>query len=578
MANRETACKGYLMSPTDTPQAKSQSPQHPADLSPGHSTARSSALFTAGTLVSRLSGVLRESVVGAVFGAGTVMDAFVVAYRIPNLLRELIAEGALGSSFTQVYTSTAERDEAAARKVLDDTLRLVFWLGAIVVIGGVILAPSLVTLMNRRGNAPDSAQFTAIAVRQTQILFPTIAIFAITSIVTGALHKKGRFFLSAVSPAAFNFANIAGALFLTPVIVAISSPDVANWLGDAGITGLSLGVLAGAGLQLWIARLGLRGDHRTRSPQWLPWTPETKKIVTLMVPMVIAASAGQVNVIVNTNFATSLEPGAVTWLNFAFRFLQLPIGMFGVAISAAVLPALTRAISRAGNRVDKAASVEIVNALDLVTWLLLPSFVFLYLSSTDVIALFYEAGKFTATDTAATAIALRAYSFGLVSYGLLKVLNSYYYATERTRYAMWVGIVSIAVNYLLNAALVSRMGHRGLALTTSATLTGNTLLLLAGMTRDRVQVDWKELFRSMMILAFASLVALKLHAALKIGLVGLDSFGQPAWKKLTAVVNIFGSAGAVGSAFALFAMIRLRTGPRQFAKMARKFRSKKKAR
>ncbi len=562
------------MSPKDTPPAH----KHSSDRPDGHSTARSSALFTAGTLVSRLSGVLRESVVGAVFGAGTVMDAFVVAYRIPNLLRELIAEGALGSSFTQVYTATAERDEAAARKVLDDTLRLVFWLGAIIVIAGIAFAPSLVTLMSRRGSAPDSAHFTAIAVRQTQILFPTIAIFAITSIVTGALHKKGRFFLSAVSPAAFNFANIAGALVLTPAIIAIASPGIANWLGDAGITGLSLGVLAGAGLQLWIAALGLRGDHRTRSSRWLPWTPETKKIAVLMLPMVIAASAGQVNVIVNTNFATSLEPGAVTWLNFAFRFLQLPIGMFGVAISAAVLPALTRAISRAGNRVDKAASVEIINALDLVTWLLVPSFVFLYLSATDVIALFYEAGKFTATDTAATGIALRAYSFGLVSYGLLKVLNSYYYATERTRYAMWVGIVSIAINYLLNAALVSRMGHRGLALTTSATLTGNALLLLAGMTRDRVQVDWKELARSILILALASVTALKLHAFLMGGLIGFDSFGQPAWKKLTAAVNILGSAGATGFAFALFALIRLRTSPRQFAKMAQNFRSRQKTR
>lgn len=555
------------MSPSDMSSVRQNSTRR-------NSTARSSALFTAGTLVSRLSGVLRESVVGAVFRASTIMDAFVVAYRIPNLLRELIAEGALGSSFTQVYTATAERDEAAARKVLDDTLKLVFWLGLVIVIAGIALAPWLVSMMSRRGTAPDSAQFTAIAVRQTQILFPTIAIFAITSIITGALHKKGRFFLSAVSPAAFNFANIAGALVITPAIIAIASPGVAEWLGDAGITGLSLGVLAGAALQLWIAARGLKDERPSRSKKWLPWTPETKKIVALMLPMVIAASAGQVNVIVNTNFATSLQPGAVTWLNFAFRFLQLPIGMFGVAIGAAVLPALTRAISRAGKRVDEAASVEIVNALELVTWLLLPSFAFLYVSSADVITLFYEAGRFTPADTAATAIALKAYSFGLVSYGLLKVLNSYYYATERTRYAMWVGIASIAVNYFLNDALVDRMGHRGLALTTSATLTGNALLLMAGMTRDRVRVNWKGIARSAMILVLALVSAFNLHGMIEHGVTELS---QAAGKKPGALINIVANGTAVGLMFALFAMIRLGTGPRQFIDLIRKFRSRQRS-
>lgn len=554
------------MSPAKLPSTRKQS----ANRTVHRSTARSGALFTAGTIVSRISGVLRESVVGAVFGAGTVMDAFVVAYRIPNLLRELIAEGALGSSFTQVYTATAERDEAAARRVLDDTLKLVLWLGVTIVIAGIALAPWLVDLMSQRGTAPDSHRFTAIAVRQTQILFPTIAIFAITSIITGALHKKGRFFLSAVSPAAFNFANIAGALVLTPAIVALASPEISNWLGDAGITGLSVGVLAGAGLQLWIAMTGLKGERASRSRKRFPWTPETKKIALLMMPMVIAASAGQVNVIVNTNFATSLEPGAVTWLNFAFRFLQLPIGMFGVAISAAVLPALTRAIARAGKKVDAAASQEITNALELVTWLLLPSFVFLHIASVDVITLFYEAGRFTANDTAATAIALKAYSFGLLSYGILKVLNSYYYATERTRYAMWVGIASIAVNYFLNAALVSRMGHRGLALTTSATLTGNALMLIAGMTRDKVRVDWREAARSTMLLALAATTAFNLTGTIEPGMIDLGN------KKLDAVSSILIHGVLTVSVFALFGMIRMRTSPVKFMNTVRQFRSRPK--
>jgi len=543
-----------------------------------NSTARSSALFTAGTILSRVSGVLRESVVGAVFGAGTAMDAFVVAYRIPNLLRELIAEGALGSSFTQVYTATAERDEAAARRVLQDALKIVMWFGLAIVIAGIACAPWLVALMSRRGSAPDSLLFNSIAVRQTQILFPTIAIFSLTSIITGALHKKGHFFLSAVSPAAFNLANILGALLLTPLLAAAVSPELAAWLGDAGITGLSIGVLVGAGLQMWFASLGLKGEQvsakaaRANASQrqgMIPWTPEIRKIAVMMMPMVIAASAGQVNVIVNTNFATSLEPGAVTWLNFAFRFLQLPIGMFGVAISAAVLPALTRAIARAGRKVDATASMEITNALELVTWLLVPSFAFLYVAASDVITLFYEAGRFTARDTAATAIALQAYSFGLVSYGLLKVLNSYYYATERTRYAMWVGIVSIGVNYFANALLVTKFGHRGLALTTSATLTGNAILLLAGMARDKVSVNWPEAFRSIGLLVFATICAVLIQQELNLNI------SHVVGKKTSAILSILAHASIVGALFAPAVMVRMRMGPRQFLNAAIGFRNRR---
>ena len=549
-------------------------------------TARSSAFFTAGTAVSRVSGVIRESVVGAVFGAGTVMDAFVVAYRIPNLLRELIAEGALGSSFTQVYTATAERDEASARNLLHDALRIVLWLGLAVALIGIACAPWLVALMSRRGSAPDSALFTAIAVRQTQILFPTIAIFALTSIITGALHKKGRFFVSAVSPFAFNLANIGGALLLSPLLAATCSPEFSAWLGDAAITGLSIGVLSGAGMQMWFTARGLKEALKRPVTKLIPWTPEIRKVAVLMIPMIGAASAGQVNVIVNTNFATSLEPGAVTWLNFAFRFLQLPIGMFGVAISTAVLPALTRAIARAtahsDKRVDAGVSTEITNALELVVWLLLPSFAFLYVASPGIITFFYEAGRFTARDSSATAIALQAYSLGLVSYGLLKVLNSYYYATERTRYAMWVGIASIAVNYVANDFLVTKYGHRGLALTTSATLTGNALLLMAGMTRDKLVVHWGETFRSIALLTVATFVAITMANVILSDSVILSAakdhffFPQFAGKKFSALLSILANGLIVGAVFAPFAMVRLRTGPSQFTARVRQFRSRRK--
>lgn len=539
------------------------------------STARSGGLFALGTLVSRISGVAREAVVGAVFGAGTAMDAFVVAYRIPNLLRELVAEGALGSSFTQVYTKTAERSETEARQVLVNTLKITAILGVALAIAGVLLAPWLVDLMSQRSPAGDSAQFTRIAVRQTQILFPTIAIFAVTSVISGALHKKGLFFLSAVSPAMFNLANILGALAISPLIVAIASPDFATWLGDAAITGLSLGVLLGASLQMLLALTGLwRELNNLRSgPRrpFLAWDSATRRIFTLMGPMVIAASAGQVNVIVNTNFATSLEPGAVTWLNFAFRFLQLPVGIFGVAISSAVLPALTRAIAKAGNKIDGRVSDEIMNGLELVAWLMVPSFVLFQVASPEIIRFFYQAGKFTAKDTEATAVALSAYSFSLLGYGFLKVLNSYYYATERTRFAMWVGLLSIAVNFIGNYFLVAKYGHRGLALTASVTLTGNATLLLIGLKRDRIKFDTKRILGSTALLSLSVAGALSLVRLTETAWPFMWS-GLPLGYKAAALVTLIGKGLLIISVFAASTMLRLRSSPVQLWRKLRQGR------
>jgi putative peptidoglycan lipid II flippase len=284
-----------------------------------------------------------------------------------------------------------------------------------------------------------------------------------------------------------------------------------------------------------------------------------------MGPMAIAASSGIINFVVNTNFATALGRGAVTWINFAFRFLQLPVGLFGVAIGAAVLPSLTRSITRAGRKVDEAASNEICNALEMVAWLMLPCFALFYVCAPQIIALFYEAGRFTEYDTAQTASALQAYSYGLLAYGLLKVLNSYYYATERTRYAMWVGIFSIAVNYLGNFILVERYGHRGLALTASVTLSVNTLLLMAGMARDRVKVDVGNAAKSIFLLAMATTAAVFVQRAE----FPWDS-GFSTSKKLLSGTRIVANGALVIAVFAPFLILRLKTGNHDFSQKFRR--------
>lgn len=471
------------------------------------SVAKSSLIFSAGTFLSRISGLFRDSVLGAVFGASIFMDAFIVAFRIPNLLRDLLAEGALGSSFTKVYSSLSTNNPAAAERVLIQTLQLVVLISLCVCGLGILFAQPLVQLMSSATSARDVAQFESIATGLTQLLFPFIAFASIGAVVQGALYHRGGFFLAAIAPIAFNLFSIAGALWFGHISGILFSEDFLNYFGNAAIFGLAVGHLFGgaaqSGIQLYgIWRPLLKG--RKLWPRSIPWSPETKKIFVLMAPMVIASSSGQVNVVVNTNFATSLEPGAVTWINFAFRLLQLPIGMFGVAVGAAVLPALARSITKAGGKVDGQASTEAVNAMDLVVWLMVPCMLFMHGSALDITRLLFQAGKFTPTDTEATAIAIQAYSLGLVGYGLLKVLNSYYYAVDRTRFPMMVSLLSIAVNYIGNAMLVKKYGHEGLAMTASITLTLNALILIIGTSADRIQINWRRVGHSLLLLTAAA--------------------------------------------------------------------------
>ncbi len=489
-------------------------PQEPAQASAKSSVAKSSFIFASGTLLSRISGVARESVVGAIFGASVYMDAFVVAFRIPNLLRELLAEGALGSSFTKVYSSLCVQDKEAASRLLVQTLQFVVMMSLCISVVGIYFADQLVNLMTVAKGSQGSDQFHGVAVALTQLLFPFIGFASIGAVVQGALYQRGGFFLAGVAPILFNLFSIAGALWLAPFAVAIIPQSMAEAFAGAGILGLAVGTLLGgaaqSGIQAWGIWKPLLSGKKLWPTSW-PWSSDVGKVLTLMAPMVIAASAGQVNVIVNTNFATSLGTGAVTWLYFAFRLVQLPIGMFGVAVGAAVLPALSKSITEAHGKVDAKASGEVVNAMDLVAWLMIPCTMILTLCSTDITRLLYEAGQFTPADTAATAIAIEAYSYGLLGYGLLKVLNSYYYATGRTKFPMGVSLLSIAGNYLANSMLVHRFGHQGLAMTASVMLTINSLLLMAGMSKDGLLVPWKQVATSFALLLVGSGLAISIH-------------------------------------------------------------------
>lgn len=443
-----------------------------------------------------------------IFGANLVLDAFIVANRIPNLLRELLAEGALGASFTQVFSNLKEKDPKRADIFLKQSFQFFSCVVILVCIVGMIFAPEIVRAMTFfSADSPKHARFLHDTVGLTRVLFPFIAFMTVGAIASGALHQKGRFFTSTVSSVALNVGYIVGATVFAQLLVQYGPEWIDTSIANRSVVGLSLGVLLGGFCQTLIQVRGLDRSQTSseKTPFVFPWSQDLKKVCMLMGPMVIAGSAGQINVLVNTNFATSLEEGAVTWLNFSFRVLQLPIGIFAVGVGIISLPSLTRTIAQKGSSSEIASKLQ--EALTFVTWLVVPCFCFTLLNSMPITQFLYQHGRFTSSDTIATSDALYCYSFSLIAYGFLKVLTSYYYATERTKYAMKVSLVSILVNLTANLSFVSKLGHKGLALSTACTLTMNALLLFRGLGEDKLPWNKNKFWRSLLLISSAFALA-----------------------------------------------------------------------
>jgi putative peptidoglycan lipid II flippase len=489
------------------------------------SLTKSSFLFASGTLFSRITGMIRESVLLSFFGANWLLDAFLVAARIPGLFREMLAEGALSNAFTKVYSDLAERDKAQARELLIQAIFTTTLLAVVVSLLGWILAPFFVTVISLK---VDSAEFSKNAVGLTRLMFPYLGLTMIMSITMGALHKHGKFFLSAISPVAFNIGQILGSIYLAKWFVE-SGPEWSERLADKSLIGLTVGLLIGAVAQLLIQLAGLRkvlkGDGREVS-RIIGFSPALKKMFIIMMPATIAASTGPINVVIATNFATSVGEGAVSWLNAAFRIFQLPIGLFAVAIGVAVLPRLTKSIAKNQGVVDQTVSAELYKATELVVWCMGFCLAYLAGNSTFLVDVMYGYNKFLPSDTQNTAAALYAYSFGVIGYGLTKVVTSFYYAVEKTSYPMKVAIFSIVINIVGNSFFVHRWGHQGIAWTSSVTLTFNAAALLFGLKRFNVRFDIKELSKSLMLLVVAVAVAIfgqmLIHQALADALAGLS--------------------------------------------------------
>ncbi len=432
---------------------------------------KAAGIVALAVMLSRVLGLARELILAALFGAGRGMDAYITAFRAPNLLRDLFAEGALSVAFVTVFSKVGVEKGVDAAWVLARkmaTLTLVFM--SIVTALGIIFAGPLMCVL-----APgfDPAK-SAFAIELTRIMFPFILLVSLAALVMGMLNSRNVFGVPALASSFFNLGSILGGVAVAWLI----DPH----FGPRALVGIAIGTLIGGFLQLAVQLPSLRKVGFTFAFDFRWKDPQVKRVLMLMLPAVIAASAVQVNVMVNSVFASYLGDGAVSWLSYAFRLMQLPLGIFGVAIATVTLPAVSK-IAAGGDMVHFRETLS--KALRLALFLTLPATVGLVMMSDEIIGLIYQRGKFSAADTLQTGAALEFYASGLMAYACIKVLSPAFYALDRKWTPMVVSFASIALNVLLNWQLTFRMGmgHRGLALSTGLSAIANFLMLFMLMRR-----------------------------------------------------------------------------------------------
>ncbi|HTS50268.1 MAG TPA: murein biosynthesis integral membrane protein MurJ [Bryobacteraceae bacterium] len=443
---------------------------------PAESVVRSAGIVSVAVAMSRVTGLMREIVMARLFGAGFIYDAFLLGFRIPNLTRDLFAEGALSSAFVPIFSQTLAqkgRKEAAVLSNLVATA-LILIVGAFCVLG-VIFSPALVDLL-AEGFRRVPGKFD-LAVHMTRIMFPFLLLVALAAQAMGVLNACNRFAVPALASTFFNLGSVTFGLIIGYAL--------APWLHIEPITGMAIGVVLGGALQLAWQLPSLRSQGFVFHPSF-DWNhPGLRKIITLMGPAILGNAAVQINVMVNTNFASEIPGnGPVSWLGYAFRFMQLPLGLFGVAIASATLPSISRSAG-AGNFEEFRRTLS--KSLGMVFLLTLPSSIGLIVLGKSMIGAIYQGGKFHAFDTQQTALALSCYAIGLAGYSALKVLNPAFYALHDARTPMLISLISIAVNYVTASLLLRKtsLGHAGLALTTSAVAIFGAVALFA-ILRPRI--------------------------------------------------------------------------------------------
>jgi putative peptidoglycan lipid II flippase len=454
--------------------------------------ARSAGLIGAATLASRVLGLVRDAVQGHFFGTGLENDAFVVATRIPTLLRDLFAEGAMSAAFVPTLTRYLKQGgkDAAWRLGSQVVNGLMLVTGVLVILGIVFARPLVGEYAAAYAAIPGKLELTVLL---TRINMPFLLLVAVAAAYMGMLNALRRFFVPASSPALYNVVFIACTLILVPVFT------------RAGITpvmALSAGMLLGGVAQI-VSQWPLLRSEGYRH-QWVlnPRDPGLREVLVLMGPGMLGVAAAQINIFVNTSLATS-EPAAVSALGYAFRLMYMPVGIFGVSVATAAIPDLAR------HAVDKAhhdMRTTLSWGLRLMLMLSVPATVGLMVLARPIVEVIFQRGHFDEISTLLTAGALLYYAPGIVGYSIVKIAAPTFYSMQDARTPVIVSVISILTNLGLNLWLNSIMGFRGLALGTAIAANVNAILLLVLLSRRIGGLDGRRIGISLLKISLASAV------------------------------------------------------------------------
>jgi putative peptidoglycan lipid II flippase len=495
------------------------------------------------TLASRVTGLAREVMIAAQFGAGAWTDAFNVAFRIPNLLRRLFAEGAFSQAFVPLLAATRSRDgDEATHSLIDAVATVLFWVLGLTCVVGVLAAPLIVFLM-----AEGLEQFDA-AVVMTRWMFPYIGFISLVSLAAGILNTWKHFAVPAATPLLLNLSVIAAGWWLTPYFE--------QW-GLEPIFALAAGVLLGGVLQLsaqvpTLARLGMLPRLRLRpSAVRGAWDhPGVRKVLRQMAPAVLGVSVAHLSLIINTQIASQVAVGAVSWLNYADRLMEFPTALLGVALGVILLPQLSAAQAKA----DTATYSGLLDwGLRMVLLLALPCAVALLVFPKPMIAVLFHHGEFTTLAVEKSSVALQGYGVGLLGLIGVKILAPGFYARQDIRTPVKIAVVVLILTQVMNLIFVPQIGHAGLALSIGIGALINATWLFIGLRRAGAYVPlpgW-GLFALRVILASAALGALLAWGAHSVDWIGLREQGwqRTGWLAAYlsgAAVLYFGILWAVG--------------------------------
>lgn len=454
---------------------------------------RSSAVVGSATLVSRVMGLLRDVVLANLIGANGNADAFFVAFKIPNFLRRLFAEGAFAQAFVPVLADTREKGGFAAVRELVDRVAGVLGGTLLLLTVLTIMASPVVATIFAPGFLRDPAKL-ALTGDLIKLTFPYLLLISLTGFAGAILNSYQRFAIPALTPVLLNLCLIASALWFAPHF-------------EEPVVALALGVLVAGFAQLLFQVPALAGIGLVPRPRWAPQHEGVKRILLLMIPALFGVSVSQINLLLDTVLASLLPTGSVSWLYYSDRLTELPLGVFAIAIATVILPTLSGQRARAD---DPAFANTLAWAIRSVLLIAIPATLALAVLAEPVLATLFQYGAFSEGDRMMAAASLRAYTLGLGAFMLIKVLAPGFYAREDMRTPVRIGIIAMGANMILNVAFVFplmwwfNLGHVGLALATSVSAWLNAVLLFRGLRREAVLPENLLLVKWIMQIGVAS--------------------------------------------------------------------------